>query len=67
MLSYKINTFNKRKKNITIFVRICSPQNLKRDNTIIFLLIIIERPTPPALENTLKTLSEEHPQDRKHI
>ena len=31
---YKINTFNKRKKNIKIFVRICSPQNLKRDNDI---------------------------------
>ena len=25
-----------RKKNITIFVRVCSPQNLKRDNNIIF-------------------------------
>ena len=25
-----------KKENITIFVRVCSPQNLKRDNNIIF-------------------------------
>ena len=30
-------------------------------------IFLFERPTPPALEKTVKTLSEEHPQDRKHI
>ena len=30
-----------KKKNITILVRICSSQNLKRENNIIFLLILV--------------------------
>ena len=33
----------------------------------LFNIYIYERPTPPALEKTVKTLFEEHPQDRKHI
>ena len=41
----KSTTFNKRKKNITIFVRICSPQKLEKDDnceTIIIINLLIK-------------------------